>query len=487
MNKVSDLRHFASRLLLGRDATRQDMPSSEGILVDPDAIARQIAKRRRLVNVITYPTARVLGFHLMIMVVFVHNLLVFQDIPWKPMLVFVAAVELYCALSWWTLFKFFDRIKAIDLGQFFLKTDLFIFTGAVYVSGGHTSWLFFILVYRVADQSFTSFRSAALMAHIAPLFYAAMLSYQYAVDNVAVELGRALAITLVLYLSSLYMLMAGLNAEHLRARTSAAVRLARESIEKLQIQSAQLELAKRKAEAASAAKSQFLANMSHELKTPLNAVIGYSEMLIEEPDLDAETRHADLGKIRASGLHLLSLVNDVLELARLEAGKMDVAVEDVDVPTIANEVVISLSSQIRKNSNTLTVHCEPNVGRMSTDAAKLRQILKNLLGNGLKFTQNGRVQLDVLASNDGKCLLFKVSDTGIGMSSEDLGRLFQPFNQVDGTSTRMHDGAALGLTLTMRYCEILGGGLAVESTPNVGTVVTATLPLVFAQALSPES
>ena len=124
---------------------------------------------------------------------------------------------------------------------------------------------------------------------------------------------------------------------------------------------------------------------------------------------------------------------------------------------------------------------------MSTDPAKLRRILKNLLSNGLKFTEAGRVHLDVLASHDGKNLLLKVSDTGIGMSSEDLGRLFQPFNQADGTSTRKHDGAALGLTLTKRYCEMLGGSLAVESTPNVGTVVTAILPLALAPALNPGS
>lgn len=466
---------------------RQSRLLSESILVDADAIARQSAKRRRHLNVVTYPTSRTIGFQLLIMAMIGHNLLILQDAPWKPMLVYVAVVESYCVLSWWTLSKFFDRIKAIDLGQFFLTADLIFYTGAVYVSGGHTSWLFFLLALRVADQSFISFRRAALFAHLAPLSYAVMLWYQHAVDAVAVDLGRSLAITLLLYLSSLYLLMSGLNAERLRDRSAAAVRLARQSIEKLQIQSTQLELEKGKAEAASAAKSQFLANMSHELKTPLNAVIGYSEMLIEEPDMDAETRRADLGKIRGSGLHLLALVNDVLELARLEAGRIDVALEDVDVPTIAQEAVMSLSSQNRKKSNTLTVHCDPNVGRMSTDPAKLRQILKNLLGNGLKFTEAGRVHLDVLASHDGKCLLFKVSDTGIGMSSEDLARLFQPFNQADGTSTRKHDGAALGLTLTKRYCEMLGGSLAVESTPSVGTVVTAILPLAHAPASNPES
>jgi hypothetical protein len=187
VNKVSHVRRFASTLLFGRDMGRQSRPLIESILVDADAIARQSAKRRRHLNVVTYPTVRTVGFQLMIMVMLGHNLLIVQDAPWKPMLVYVAVVEFYCALSWWTLSRFFDRIKTIDLGQFFLTADLIFYTGAVYVSGGHTSWLFFLLALRVADQSFMSFRRAALFAHLVPLFYAAMLWYQYAVDNVAVH------------------------------------------------------------------------------------------------------------------------------------------------------------------------------------------------------------------------------------------------------------------------------------------------------------
>lgn len=486
MNRVSTLRRYASTLLFGHDLARRNTSFNERILVDAGEIKQQSAKRRRHLNVVTYPTVRAIGFQLMILVALGHNLLILDDVEWRPMLIYVVAVELYCILSWWTLARLFDRVKAIDLGQFFLTVDLIFYTCAIYVSGGHTSWLFFLLALRVADQSFISFRRAALFAHLAPIFYAAMLLYQHIVDNVEVDLGRSLAITFLLYLSSLYILMSGLNAERLRDRSAAAVRLARESIQKLQVQSTQLEQAKAKAEAASAAKSQFLANMSHELKTPLNAVIGYSEMLIEEPDVDPESRIADLGKIRSSGLHLLTLVNDVLEIARLEAGRIEVTLEDVDVPTLAAEAVISLSSQSHKTKNTLTLQCGPRVGRISTDPAKLRQILKNLLGNGLKFTEAGCVHLDVMVSGDGKSLLFEVSDTGIGMSSEELVRLFQPFYQADGTSTRKHDGAALGLTLTKRYCEMLGGSLSIKSTPNVGTVVTAILPLGLVTPLNPE-
>jgi signal transduction histidine kinase len=460
-----------------RGAPRTSPPLDQRILVDPEEAARQTLRRRRDMNVVTFPLVRMVGFQLLIIVMVGHNLLMMKDAPWQPMVTYAVIAELYCLGSWWALLRWFDRVKAIDLGLLFFTTDLVLWTGAVYVSGGHTSWLFFLLALRVADQSFVSFRRAAAFAHLAPLCYVTMLLYQAQVDAVAVDWARALAITLLLYLSGLYILMSGLNAQMLRDRSSAAVRLARDSIQQLQERSTQLARAKEEAEAASVAKSQFLANMSHELKTPLNAIIGYSEMLIEEPDTDIATRQADLARIRTSGQHLLGLINEVLELARLEAGKTAISLEEIDVPTLAQEAAVGLSGLARKNRNELEVQCDPSVGRMVTDPVKLRQALLILLGNGLKFTEAGRVQLHVQPSLDGRNLHFKVSDTGIGMSAEHLQRLFQPFTQADGSTTRKHGGAALGLTLTKRYCEMLGGSLMVESTPGVGTVFTAVVPL----------
>jgi signal transduction histidine kinase len=462
-----------------RGAPRASPPLDQRILVDPEEAARQTLRRRRDMNVVTFPLVRMVGFQLLIIVMVGHNLLMMKDAPWQPMVTYTVIAELYCLGSWWVLLRWFDRVKAIDLGLLFFTTDLVLWTGAVYVSGGHTSWLFFLLALRVADQSFVSFRRAAAFAHLAPLCYVTMLLYQAQVDAVAVDWARALAITLLLYLSGLYILMSGLNAQKLRDRSNAAVRLARDSIHQLQERSTQLARAKEEAEAASVAKSQFLANMSHELKTPLNAIIGYSEMLIEEPDTDTATRQSDLARIRTSGQHLLGLINEVLELARLEAGKTAISLEEIDVPTLAQEAAVGLSGLARKNRNELEVQCDPGVGRMVTDPVKLRQALLILLGNGLKFTEAGRVQLHVQPSQDGRNLHFKVSDTGIGMSAEHLQRLFQPFTQADGSTTRKHGGAALGLTLTKRYCEMLGGRLMVESTPGVGTVFTAVVPLAL--------
>jgi signal transduction histidine kinase len=470
-----------------RAGVRTSPPTlDQRILIDPEEAARQTAHRRRDMNVVTFPLVRMVGFQLLIIVMLGHNLLITKDpAAWQPMIIYVVIAELYCVGSWFALVRWFDRVKVVDLGLLFFTMDLLLWTGAVYVSGGHTSWLFFLLALRVADQSFVSFRRAAAFAHLAPACYFGMLLYQAVVDAVAIDWGRALAITLLLYLSGLYMLMSGLNAQRLRDRSNAAVRLARDSILQLQERSTQLARAKEEAEAASVAKSQFLANMSHELKTPLNAVIGYSEMLIEEPDTDPATRQADLAKIRDSGQHLLRLINEVLELARLESGKTDIHFEEIDVPTLAQEAAVGLSAVARKNRNVLDVSCGPQVGRMVTDPGKLRQILMNLLGNGLKFTEGGHVQLSVEASGDGKHLVFRVSDTGIGMDDTQLGRVFQPFIQGDSSSTRKHGGAALGLTLTRRYCEMLGGTLAVESKLRVGTVFTATFPVAPAPLTDP--
>lgn len=481
MTSAGRLHRFMTEGAPLRGAPRTAPPLDHRILVDPEEAARQTARRRRDMNVVTFPLVRMVGFQLMIIVMIGHNMLIMKDAPWQPLVAYAVIAEVYCVASWWALVRWFDRIKWVDLGLVFFTADLVLWTGAVYVSGGQTSWLFFLLALRVADQSFVSFRRAAAFAHLAPLCYAVMLVYQAQVDAVDVDWGRAAAITLLLYLSGLYILMSGLNAQRLRDRSNAAVRLARDSIQQLQERSVQLARAKEEAEAASVAKSQFLANMSHELKTPLNAVIGYAEMLIEDPDIDEATRQADLGKIRVSGQHLLGLINEVLELARLETGRTHVTLEEIDVPTLAQEAAVGLSALAHKNRNTLDVRCQPGVGRMVTDPVKLRQILLNLVGNGLKFTEGGHVELDVRPSDDGDRLLFRVKDTGIGMGADHLARLFQPFQQADGSSTRKHGGTALGLTLTKRYCEMLGGSLAVESTPGVGSVFTASLPIAPAQ------
>jgi len=233
------------------------------------------------------------------------------------------------------------------------------------------------------------------------------------------------------------------------------------------------------AESANQAKSQFLANMSHELRTPLNAIIGYSEILAEDAaDAGNKESVSDLEKIRAAGRHLLDLINDILDLSKIEAGKMELSAEVFSVTDMIDEVVATMQPAVEKNQNSLEVDCDAAVGEMHSDPQKLRQILYNLLSNAAKFTEAGRIVLGVTRpGQDGEATLeFSVRDSGIGIDSVQLARLFQPFMQADSTTTRNFGGTGLGLAISLRMAELLGGKLQVQSDPGKGSVFTLLLP-----------
>ncbi|HEV2129833.1 MAG TPA: response regulator [Longimicrobiaceae bacterium] len=237
------------------------------------------------------------------------------------------------------------------------------------------------------------------------------------------------------------------------------------------------------AEAANQAKSQFLANMSHELRTPLNAIIGYSEMLIEEAEeLGQAELVPDLEQIRAAGKHLLGLINDVLDLSKVEAGKMELYLERFEVAPLIHEVASTVRPLIEKRGNMLTLRLGA-LGQMRADSTKVRQILLNLLSNAGKFTEQGTITLSAEREKDaqgGEWILFQVSDTGIGMTPEQLTQLFTPFTQADASTTRRYGGTGLGLTISKHFAEMMGGTITVESEPGMGTTFTVHLPAAVA-------
>jgi len=262
--------------------------------------------------------------------------------------------------------------------------------------------------------------------------------------------------------------------EDLKTRTK---QLEREIIHRKRTQE-ELLRAKHAAEDASHAKSAFLANMSHELRTPLNAIIGYSEMIEEEMrDSGPDENIRDLQRIQAAGKHLLSLINDVLDLSKIEAGKMGINLETFDLQLIIEEIVTTLKLASEKNSNRLVVNLAHDKGSMHADVTKVRQILFNLLSNACKFTDHGTITLDVeRQTRDKDWIIFRVTDTGIGMTPEQQFKLFQDFAQADSSIVRKYGGTGLGLAISSRYAQMMQGSIRVESRPGEGSTFIVELP-----------
>jgi signal transduction histidine kinase/CheY-like chemotaxis protein len=251
---------------------------------------------------------------------------------------------------------------------------------------------------------------------------------------------------------------------------------------------AELAAARDEAVQASQAKSTFLASMSHELRTPLNAIIGYSEMLLEEAEsLGAGAFQADLSKIRGAGRHLLSLINDILDLSKIEAGKMDVFLEGFEVAAMLADVRGVVEPLMEKNGNAFETRAGPDLGTMRSDQVKVRQTLFNLLSNAAKFTKDGRVTLTArrLRRDGADWLEFKVADSGIGMTPDQMARLFQAFEQADESTLRNYGGSGLGLAITRHFCRMLGGDVGVESEHGRGSTFTITLPARHSEEAEP--
>ncbi len=261
-------------------------------------------------------------------------------------------------------------------------------------------------------------------------------------------------------------------------------------ITELKRREAELQEARDAAQEASRTKSSFLANMSHELRTPLNAIIGVTEMLQEDArDLKREDEVEPLGRVLRAARHLLALINDILDLSKIEAGRIDLYPETFAIAPLLDEVVRTLETLATKNGNGVIVECSPKVGNIHADQTRLRQALLNLASNANKFTERGTVTVaaDRRQEDGREWITISVTDTGIGMTSEQIGKLFQDFSQADASTTRKYGGTGLGLAISRRFCQMMGGNITVKSEPGRGSTFTLRLPVTAQEVVAAPS
>jgi signal transduction histidine kinase len=439
------------------------------LTIEVDREANELRRRRarHLIHVVQIPTLRAIGYSFILVVVALHQRYIQHDFSWSSYASVAGIITAYTVGSWIALWAWYERVRWFDLGDLFLLLDIPLWVYIIYVTGGNHSWMYFLLMYRTIDRGPIGFRKVLVICHLSVLSYPLLVWYLQAVEGREIYWPGEIAKTLFLYGTMLYATMTARAWESIQNRVREAVRIARDSIRELQEKSSQLE-------AASSAKSQFLANVSHELRTPLNAIIGYSELLQEEVRERGDTRLApDIDRIQAAGRHLLGLIDDVLDLSRIDAGRITLLAEEFDPATLVTEVAAGVEGAAKARRNTLHVIAPP--GDLAVgDPVRLQQVLRNLLNNAIKFTDGGTITLELRRGDD--WVEASVSDTGIGMSREQIARLFQPFTQADSSWTRRYGGTGLGLALTRRLCQLMGGDVTVESALDRGSTFTVRVP-----------
>ena len=483
-------------------------PDSWQLQIDVQETERR--KRERIVrlNTITVPALRGVGFALLSLTVLLYNYSLYDsfNLPsWGRLTLLFA---LYCAVSFWLLRTFFARLwTRFDLGLFFLIADLPVWQFAVYATGAEKSWLFFLPVFRVVDQTPISIRRALVFAHLGPLSYIALLVYVAIVDGRQFTLHPELGKLALMYFGSVYAALAARSAEGRTQRMTQVIRLARRLVTELEGKSEALEASSRelreslhsqsrlarenselyeaaqrdqaKAEDANKAKGEFIATVSHEIRTPLSAIIGMSQHMLDNGATDTM-----VARIRRTAESLLEIINDILDFSKIDSRKLTLDVQPFSLRETLEDAADTLRVSAAGKQIGLIVSVDEDVpDRLRGDALRLRQVLINLLGNALKFTDRGEVRLLVgltSALPDHVSLRFGVVDTGIGIPRERHRVVFEPFSQGDASAARKYGGTGLGLSISLRLVEMMGGHIWVESDEGEGSTFHFTANFALA-------
>ncbi len=425
--------------------------------------------RERIFHMFTVPRLRMLGLCLLVLLATIHQFWI-EPQPVTGLLPLTLALLTYGFGSWWALRRWFAVLQGKwDLGLAFLIVDVPVWSGVVYVCGAEHCWFSYVLLARVADQVATRFGRVLFFAHWIPLNYLAMVACAEYFGSHPVDWPGEFFKALVLYVFGLYASLTARTAARLRARTVQAVRSARQSMR-------ELNTARETAEAASRVKGQFLTMMDHELKTPLNGILGFSELLIQSSNENLTPKQLRyLQNVHASGLRLGNLVSGILDLAQLKGGDLKLQIKAIDASKPLSRALHSLGDSLKARSLTL----DSSIGELplcQADPSRLQQVFFQLLDNAVKFSPaEGRVVLR--AEHNEKWLRISIRDFGPGIPLEHQQRIFEEWGKVDFTYRRLQEGAGIGLALAHQLTELHGGHLSVSSAPNQGACFTVELPI----------